>query len=181
MALVKCIECGNIISNEAEKCPHCGISFDSCFKCPECGSFIVFGDSKCSNCGCPMVYKSNNIKHPANNKNTITGMIFILTSFILTFFAIVQITNEEYKFYKQHYLECEAGYIESKEYAEMYSYGSTFRSNYLWIAEEYENLMKKDMHVINKHRITAILLTISGIALIVIGILFIKGKAKLWH
>ena len=160
MALVKCIECGNLISNEAEKCPHCGIPFDSCFKCPECGSFIVYGDSKCSNCGCPIVYKSNNIKHPANNKNIITGMVFILTSFILTFFAIVQITNEEYKFYKQHYLECEAGYIESKEY---------------------ENLMKKDMRVINKHRITAILLTISGIALIVIGILFIKGKAKLWH
>lgn len=181
MALIKCIECGNLISNEAEKCPHCGISFDSCFKCPECGYFIVYGDSKCSNCGCPIVYKSNNTKPVANTKNTITGIVFIFTAFILAFFAIVQITNEKYKFYKQHYQDCESGYIEAKEYSEMYSYGSRFRSDYLWIAQEYENLMKKDMRVINKHRITAILLTVCGSVLIVIGILFIKGKAKIWH
>ena len=46
MALIKCKECGNEISSEADKCPHCGVkiknSENSCANsCASCGCFIL--------------------------------------------------------------------------------------------------------------------------------------------
>lgn len=187
MALVKCIECGNIVSNEATKCPHCGISFESFLKCPECGYFIMYGNNTCSNCGCPITYNNRNKKsiykttagHTLySNKNPIICTGLILIAFVLFAFAIVQITNDKYKFYKEHYKECEAGYIEAKQNADMYSYGSMFRNDYLWIAKEYEKLMKNDSKIINEKRFISITLTIVGIVLIVIGLYILKGRSK---
>ena len=40
MALIKCPECGNDVSDKAERCPHCGVSIASMFDivlcCPHC-------------------------------------------------------------------------------------------------------------------------------------------------
>ena len=55
MALVKCEECGKMISSRAEKCPQCGCPVTKKTKliCPECGCEVCESETKCSNCGCP--------------------------------------------------------------------------------------------------------------------------------
>ena len=54
MALIKCPECGEEISDKAKECPNCGFPMTTLIKCPECGEAIS-GDSKtCPNCGFPM-------------------------------------------------------------------------------------------------------------------------------
>ena len=47
MAVIHCPECGNEVSDQAKKCPHCGVSV---FVCPECGE-VSIGEEKCPNCG----------------------------------------------------------------------------------------------------------------------------------
>ena len=40
MALIKCSECKEEISDKALKCPHCGCPNNPKVKCPECNSDI---------------------------------------------------------------------------------------------------------------------------------------------
>ena len=56
MALIKCPDCGKMISSRALQCPNCGcpvVVEKPKMVCPECGEAISEGDSKCPNCGCP--------------------------------------------------------------------------------------------------------------------------------
>lgn len=56
MALIKCKECGGIVSDLATTCPHCGCPVENQQRtvvCPECGQEISEKDMKCPNCGCP--------------------------------------------------------------------------------------------------------------------------------
>ncbi len=50
MALIKCSECGQEISDQATICPKCG---KSCLeiKCPECGCILSEENSVCPECG----------------------------------------------------------------------------------------------------------------------------------
>ena len=57
MALVKCEECGKMISSRAERCPQCGCPVtkqEAFLICPECGNNVSKEETKCSNCGCPV-------------------------------------------------------------------------------------------------------------------------------
>lgn len=74
MALIKCPECGGIISDIVASCPNCGLpksAFGSVaqpqsvsqpvaqtpfFKCPECGNNIAGEVEYCPNCGTPKSY-----------------------------------------------------------------------------------------------------------------------------
>lgn len=38
MALIKCPECGNEVSEKAKNCPNCGNPIDTKIYCPKCGS-----------------------------------------------------------------------------------------------------------------------------------------------
>ena len=51
MSLIKCPECGQMISSTTKQCVHCGckISF-----CNECGNVLVGDVKQCSNCGAPI-------------------------------------------------------------------------------------------------------------------------------
>lgn len=55
MALVKCVECGNMVSERASACVKCGcpIQFilNSQERCPKCGSPIDSNNTICTNCG----------------------------------------------------------------------------------------------------------------------------------
>ena len=48
MALIKCPECGQEISDKATICPHCGTSI---FVCPRCGQVSVGSPTMCPQCG----------------------------------------------------------------------------------------------------------------------------------
>ena len=71
MALIKCEECGKLISDKAQKCPQCGcpVTPRSTLVCPECGNMVTENDSKCTNCGCPstLFRKANSDGQHANN------------------------------------------------------------------------------------------------------------------
>ena len=48
MALIKCPECGQEISDKAANCPHCGVQI---FACPECGQVSAGNPRVCPKCG----------------------------------------------------------------------------------------------------------------------------------
>lgn len=61
MALVKCPECGQEISDKAEKCIYCGFELrqeeqvvQDTIKCEECGATLTKEDTVCPVCGCPV-------------------------------------------------------------------------------------------------------------------------------
>lgn len=65
MALIKCPECGQEISDKAKKCIHCGNVFieeevvKKEVKCNECGAELAETDEACPNCGCPVEKKAD--------------------------------------------------------------------------------------------------------------------------
>lgn len=54
MALIKCEECGQMVSDKASACPHCGCPVKAPMVCPECGETIAEGDIYCQKCGSPL-------------------------------------------------------------------------------------------------------------------------------
>lgn len=60
MALIKCKNCNNDISDKATNCIHCGcpiITEEKIF-CKECGNELNINDSVCNRCGCPIKNES---------------------------------------------------------------------------------------------------------------------------
>lgn len=53
MALIKCTECGEMISDKATACPHCGAPIEKMIKCEDCGAEYSADAEMCPNCGCP--------------------------------------------------------------------------------------------------------------------------------
>jgi RNA polymerase subunit RPABC4/transcription elongation factor Spt4 len=53
MALIKCQECGQMISDKAHSCPHCGLPQDGYMYCLECGYIYSIDLLECPNCGNP--------------------------------------------------------------------------------------------------------------------------------
>lgn len=58
MSLIKCKECGHVVSDKAQSCPHCGVPIESVVTCAECGTVLPETSSTCPNCGCPREYSS---------------------------------------------------------------------------------------------------------------------------
>ena len=56
MAMIKCPECGQEISDKAKKCVHCGeiLIPEEKKHCAECGAELEEGMTECTNCGCPV-------------------------------------------------------------------------------------------------------------------------------
>ena len=55
MAMVKCPECGNEISDKAAACVHCGCPIEkTTILCQECGKEISKNAVVCMHCGCPI-------------------------------------------------------------------------------------------------------------------------------
>ena len=54
MALIKCTECGQMVSDKAANCPNCGCPVEREVICEECGEHFKEGVSNCPKCGCPV-------------------------------------------------------------------------------------------------------------------------------
>ena len=61
MSLVKCDNCGWLISDKASKCPHCKIN-TSTIICSECGNVVNSTYLMCPNCGNPIRSKEQTIE-----------------------------------------------------------------------------------------------------------------------
>ena len=61
MPLINCPECGQQISDRAEKCIHCGHIMKVVPKklCEDCGTEIPEGATECPHCGCPIKPESD--------------------------------------------------------------------------------------------------------------------------
>lgn len=49
MAIVKCPECGGVVTDTVNQCVHCGCKYTVC---KECGAIVKEGAQSCQNCGC---------------------------------------------------------------------------------------------------------------------------------
>lgn len=56
MAMIQCPNCGKDVSDQAQKCVHCGYTLKETPPpvCPECGAELEEGATVCKNCGCPI-------------------------------------------------------------------------------------------------------------------------------
>lgn len=64
MSMINCPNCGEIISNKANKCVHCGFALKQDEQvimhkyCAECGAELSANAVECDKCGCPVEEKS---------------------------------------------------------------------------------------------------------------------------
>jgi len=89
MTLIKCSECGGMISDTATMCPHCGAPV---IKCKECGRILSEGSSMCPYCGAPadIVYEKEE-KQTSLNKAKV-GMWWlgkIVLAVVAAFFLVI--------------------------------------------------------------------------------------------
>lgn len=70
MALIKCNECGRMVSDKALACPNCGAPVEKKNLCDECGNEIPKGVSACPSCGCPVevILHDHNAQQPMTNE-----------------------------------------------------------------------------------------------------------------
>lgn len=101
MAMINCPECGQAISDKANKCIYCGKVFieeevvKEEVKCSECGVVLAETDEICPNCGCPVEKKEDtstvkpqevllsSIKVGNKTKKIIVGVIIALVISII--------------------------------------------------------------------------------------------------
>ena len=82
MALIKCRECGNDMSDKAKLCPNCGAQ-NSIMFCPECGKELSVKALYCPDCG----YRFQEIRNTSGNSDKI--YTFALVGMILGFCSII--------------------------------------------------------------------------------------------
>lgn len=58
--LITCKTCGQTVSDNAAKCPHCGTPIAKTLYCRECGAGMKATDEVCPNCGCPANHRNGN-------------------------------------------------------------------------------------------------------------------------
>lgn len=86
MALIKCLECGNQISDHANCCPHCGSPVKGITICPNCGKEVNEGKF-CTSCG--VKFNGNEAKI---NGLALAGGITGICSLFIDFIGLVAIT-----------------------------------------------------------------------------------------
>jgi ribosomal protein L37E len=172
MALIKCPECGNAVSDHAESCPSCGFPMaelsshkETELTCPECGAAISAIDSKCSNCGFPLT--------KGNDKWTIPKAVFgtaMLIAVVLVIMGIKQLNDPMIDFYIEHIEECKAG-IADAEWDKKDTL-ITLKWDYDYIIQTYKELIEDDTVKMRKLRMKGYALIGIGIVVLLIGAFF---------
>lgn len=156
MSLITCPECGREIDSEVSVCPYCAFPIKKKTTEPKVSEVTT-----------------QPIDPEKQKKKKLISMILCIVGCICLIFAITRVTNEDYKFYLEHYEDCEKGYndcmYEKTKYTSTY-----FSSTYGSIASSYEDMMEDDMKEIWKFRGTAIVCCVAGIGLIFVGYKNIK-------
>jgi hypothetical protein len=128
MAIIKCPECENEISDKAKKCIHCGKVFEEhAIKeenvCAECGTALTEEHEMCPSCGCPVERKNEIKPQPVEvakiNMNKKTKKLILG---ILVFLLIGIVSGVGYKTYsdykiKKEYVEAYNSYIDNLKMA----------------------------------------------------------------
>lgn len=104
-------------------------------------------------------------------KKKMIGAVMCALGCICFIIALTRITNEDYKFYVEHYEDCMEGYESCMEEA---AYAGMFSNAYKNIARTYEDMAEDDMKEIWKYRGAAIVCCVAGIGLIFAGYRNIK-------
>jgi hypothetical protein len=152
--------------------------------CPECNTEIDSEIAVCPCCGFPIKKKPTTQTEPKlsevptqpiseekRKQKKLIGTVMCIIGCICFIIAITRVTNEEYKFYVEHYEDCKEGYEDCMDEAK---YGGMFSGSYRSIASTYEDMMEDDMKEIWKYRGTAIACCIAGIGLVFVGYKNIK-------
>lgn len=148
------------MSDDIEKCPECGFPIK-----PKANTMVTAPTLE-------MAKPRKIVLKPVHKR--IIGVALIVVSLILIIVGIVQVTNDRYNFYKEHYQECLDGYNDCMREARNSS--GWFSSSYKSIADSYTRMMNEDNAEIWKYRITAIVCGCISITSFVIGIRFITRK-----
>ncbi len=108
MAIIKCPNCNEDISDKALKCVHCGYELQMSKRvCKECGATIRKNGKICSKCGCPVDYSENKqsqndelkeVKNISSKKKIIIGIISFV---VIVFLVLAVILLLEYSEEKQ--------------------------------------------------------------------------------
>lgn len=137
MAMINCPECGQPVSDQAEKCVHCGCDLKtSHFEeekriCIECGNELKEGEAFCPKCGCPAGGRTEPVhdmpeyeyeyEEPVKKKSgsMITAIVVIVVIAAIGFFIYTGNQQEAYFTAAEGILEehnkCVATFNESKE------------------------------------------------------------------
>lgn len=76
MALIKCKECNEEMSDKAEFCPKCGCPNNP--KCPECGGELTANLDHCPNCGYVLNKQNGNNTNTEGKSRLAAGLLGIL-------------------------------------------------------------------------------------------------------
>ena len=87
MALVKCEECGNEMSDRAKACPNCGRENNFIF-CRECGKKISNKAFICPDCGCAINANTVNTNNTEDDKHGI-AIAGIICSFLVPILGLI--------------------------------------------------------------------------------------------
>jgi TM2 domain-containing membrane protein YozV len=89
MAIIKCTECGQMVSDKAANCPNCGCPVERVVVCEECGEHFKEGVSNCPKCGCPVDSDTtSNNATVAVRKNTLLDTDEELTQKVQNFIVL---------------------------------------------------------------------------------------------
>lgn len=166
-----CPECNNVVDKGVKTCPECGYDIaHRTLVCPECNGIIRRELKTCPNCGYEipqedMKDKVLKLKQSVLKNKKQTRIVAYIIAVFMFVIAISRLNNSDYKFYKEHYSECELGYQSAIISSQVYS--GYFASSYKQIASTYKDMMNEDQAKINSYRIQAVVLIIIGIMIII--------------
>lgn len=84
MSLIKCPECGSMVSLQADNCPSCGYPIKDNV-CKECGNLLEKGATICSSCGCSVDKRKNFFNLFVHSKKVIFIPLICIAAIILVF------------------------------------------------------------------------------------------------
>ena len=108
MAMIPCPGCGELISDKAKKCVHCGYELIPEEKkvCAECGAELEEGATVCQKCGCPVEEETKQtadapqqvevtgVKVPQKSKKTIAIIAIAIVVVLVAIFAVQQVQKQ---------------------------------------------------------------------------------------
>ncbi|MDE7431913.1 MAG: zinc ribbon domain-containing protein [Lachnospiraceae bacterium] len=149
MAIIKCPNCGEQISDKAKNCVHCGVSFvwkENKF-CSECGTELEEGATACKKCGCPVEPMGNNNLAQPPQQVEVTGVKFnkkikIIIIAVIALLVLATAVTIGVGFYKKKKAAKETA-RHSQEYSENLELAIVTILSGASDAEECGNLIKK--------------------------------------
>lgn len=84
MSLIKCPECGNMVSLKADTCPSCGYPIKENI-CKECGNLLEKSVKVCPSCGCPVDKHRQHLNLSMCTKSVVFIPLICIIAIILLF------------------------------------------------------------------------------------------------